>query len=273
MPNFGYETIGSLYSNCSSDRIRGSVFTITESGTADSISVVFYVNSGTLSVTGKCGVYKHSDLSLVGVTEEKTINLTTTPQFFTFNFIAPKPELIIITDYILVSFMNYVDTAFRTSYDTGSADQGHYQAISYGDFPNTLDPTHLTNKFSIYCTYTAAGGVIEKTFADVGAGSDGFLNPYRAMGISDVGHGSDTFLNSYRSMGFGDIGHGAEIFNTPFRTMSSADVAQGIDAFIKEIVTAITKTFSDAGYGVDNFIMTNIKENIIYERSDWRNDK
>ena len=173
-PNFGYETIGTS-SYYGANYIRGSVFTCPESGTADSISWYNkYAFSGVVKAV-KCAIYKHSDLSFVGVTEELIAGAANT--WITHNFTVPKPDLI-NTQYILVwwSRGSYAEIA----YDTGETDQGHYQYLYYNSFPDPLDPAHENCKYSIYCTYTVAGGVANyQTVSD----SLGLLDSVAPKGI------------------------------------------------------------------------------------------
>ena len=159
-PIFGYDTqgiIGAPLENI----ITGSVFTVTENGTADSITA--YVRSQTVARKFKCAIYRHSDLSLVGVTEEITL-----PADFknwqTFNFTNPKPSLVKDTDYILVAWTEAGTDYGRLYYDTGATNQGHTQNATYDGFPATLSPTHSNYEFSIYCTYeeVVSGGHTRK---------------------------------------------------------------------------------------------------------------
>jgi len=97
--------------------------------------------------------------------------------------------------------------------------------------------------------FTWSSGATEKSFSDVGGGSDAFINPYRAMGFSESGHGVESFVNPFRAMGISDVGHGAEAFNTPFRAMGFSDIGLGSDLF----VILLSKAFTDAGLGSDVF--------------------
>jgi len=150
MGDFGYKTIGGS-SVDSSYWIRGSVFTITENGVAQSITA--YVNCTYIAKHAKCAIYKHSDLSLVGVTEEKLIPHDA-PAWYTFNFADPKPTLTSGTAYILVYWGDAISGMHSFYYNTGDTDQGHAQNVSYNSFPNPLVPIHSTRKHSIYCTYS-----------------------------------------------------------------------------------------------------------------------
>jgi hypothetical protein len=70
-----------------------------------------------------------------------------------------------------------------------------YTATLYWD--GTTDPvdgTTTSNAASyFYCPQTLNPFITAKSFSDVGHGSEGFLNPFRAMRFSDVGVGTDVF--------------------------------------------------------------------------------
>lgn len=156
---FGYETLGTVGKTSLSGNIVGSIFTITEAGTADSITAGLILFSATVTAKTKCAIYKHSDLSLVGVTEERTIAYPFPAAWYTFNFSAPKPSLTASTEYILVAWASIIsgDGNPRLVYDDGDTNQGLNQVIAYNDFPNPLVPSsYADRKHSIYCTYTTA---------------------------------------------------------------------------------------------------------------------
>lgn len=159
-PNFGYEEIGG--SNVAGDgKIRGSVFTITEDGAAESITVYLRAYSGS---PYRCAIYRHDapdgdpwphDSSLMGVTEERTDFESGASKWYTFNFSDPKPELVADTAYVLVVWCS--DYMNRVYYTTGDAQQGHFTSIDYDSFPDPISwSSHNNYKYSIYCSYTAA---------------------------------------------------------------------------------------------------------------------
>lgn len=153
-PNFGYETLGASGWGLG-DYIAGSVFTLTEAGTADSITAGLRYFAQSFTGKLKCAIYLHSDLSLVKATVERTIALTSTPTWYTFNFAAPKPSLIANTEYVLVVWAQSLGTSDpQVVYNAGGINQGHYDPVTYNGFPDPLVPTHQDNKYSIYCTYT-----------------------------------------------------------------------------------------------------------------------
>jgi hypothetical protein len=175
-PTFGYTTIGGsrevLSYSGGNDYIRGSLFTLTESAIADSMTV-YIVNYpaefGSVSGKLKAAVYLHSNLSLKGSTGEITVSIPTgtTGAWKTTNFAAPKPSLP-PDDYVLVAWADE-DLGFNDmsiAYDAGVTNQGHYQQINYSaTWPDPLVPTHNNNKYSIYCTYTVAAKTVTATDA------------------------------------------------------------------------------------------------------------
>lgn len=153
MPTFGYMTIGGTVSFKIEDRIQGSVFTLLENAEANSITV--YLEITTDPHNAKCAIYKYSDLSFVGETEERDIPVGT--GWETFNFTTP-PTLVAQTEYILVAWGESTTGTFLMANDTGTTTQGQFQAIAYNGFPDPIVPTTTTRKFSIYCTYESLGG-------------------------------------------------------------------------------------------------------------------
>jgi hypothetical protein len=171
--NFGYESLGSAQytigtGSGTTDKITGSVFTTTEDGTADSITVALKRYSTAGNEKGKCAIYLHSDLSSVGNTTEATKYLVAQLAWYTFTFADPKPSLVANTAYVLVVWVD-TTTYVYMGYDGGDANQGHYQTVTYDGFPSTYAPTHTNNKHGIYCTYTVGGAdVTNPTHSNVG---------------------------------------------------------------------------------------------------------
>jgi hypothetical protein len=197
--NFGYEDIGSGKHGSKFAIIRGSVFTCPDSGTADNITVCFSTASATISLNVKCAIYLHSDLSCKGVTEERTITVTSTATWFTFNFVSSPPSLTAAIAYVLVAFTNVSTVYNYMSYITGDTNQGHIQTLAYNGFPDPLVPSHLDFKYSIYCTYTVAGGGPLSFF---GSSSLSFAaNNAKTMSLNLYGGATLTFVaESLRSL-------------------------------------------------------------------------
>jgi len=157
--NFGYETAGSSHV-WKENVIIGSVFDCPASGTAQSITAYIHTGGFTGTEKVKFGIYRHSDLSFVGSTEEFAVGATTFTGWKTLNFIT-SPSLS-ATSYILVVW-GQANSSLWVYYNAGDTNQGHYQSLTYGTWPDPLVPTHDNNKYSIYCTYTVAppaGGVL-----------------------------------------------------------------------------------------------------------------
>ena len=154
-PKFGYESVGSHYGDLMNDVIKGSWFTCPEDGTAESLSM--YIQNGWTDEQVKGAIYKKSDNSLVGSTEEKTISGTPswTPAWYTFNFLG-SPSLSAGEDYFLVGWANKnTSGSFKSIYyDEVTEEKAGYQSKTYGAWPDPWSPTLYKYRFSIYCTYT-----------------------------------------------------------------------------------------------------------------------
>jgi hypothetical protein len=148
--------------------IRGGIFTMgATGGTADSISV-YIVITGSASTTFnlKCAIYKASDLSLVGQTDEMSnIDGTEADQWRTLTFSSPPP-LEASTEYLLVAWASAVAVvSVQIRVDTsGGATKYHARTgITYdGNFPDPSGTTELDTDtdIPIYCTYTETTGVV-----------------------------------------------------------------------------------------------------------------
>jgi hypothetical protein len=161
--SFGYETIGGSSTSIEGG-IRGSMFTLTEIGTADSITAAISVTTASHHV--KCAIYKHSDLSLVNYTEDKLVE----PQsvaWVTFNFGTPKATLAASTEYILVAWAAAVSGDCSLYRSSGDTDQGHYEVRTFDGFPTTLTVTHTAYKYSIFCNYSSTADTTPPTISDV----------------------------------------------------------------------------------------------------------
>jgi hypothetical protein len=162
MAKFGYEIAGGSWGNFG-DTIVGSVFTCPLGGQANSITA-YVKRLGTLggSAYFKYGIYKHSDLSLVGYTVEGSVNVAA----WVTLAITSGGVLEVGVDYVLVGFGKFeLDEETLKSrypsltYNAGDVNQSHSQAVVYDGFPNPLVPVHGDRKYSIYCTYTPPSAV------------------------------------------------------------------------------------------------------------------
>jgi hypothetical protein len=153
MATFGCLTVGDSFRNLNNN-IDGSVFTCPTSGTTENITAYITTHDG--EVTTKCAIYRHSDGSLVGETEEYT---GTFCDWHVYNFPSPV-HLVADTEYVLVAFgQGYASLA----YAGGIENQGHYQSRTYSQgFPSTASFNHDNIKCSIYCSYTSATSLVVK---------------------------------------------------------------------------------------------------------------
>jgi hypothetical protein len=144
----GYTTVGSSNSGTSDD-IRGSKFTISE--TIYGISIAAYVddNFGSVNNPFKYGIYDTSG-NLIAETEQKVIPSQFYEGWITANFsseIKLEPQ-----DIVLVVFTNL--GGWDIKYDEGDADQGYIdEAVSWDEFPDPASFANDTNKYTIYLNY------------------------------------------------------------------------------------------------------------------------
>jgi hypothetical protein len=158
-PTFGYTTIGASSYDSYTDRILGSAFTISEDGTADSITVAIKGSASNPAFNVKCGTYEDTvNPPFVDGTEQVSITVTATYAWKTFNFNTPKPDFTNATAYILCVWPDYPIYGCQIAYDTGDTNQGHWKNQAYDGWPDPCSFSHNTNKYSIYCTYTTGGG-------------------------------------------------------------------------------------------------------------------
>lgn len=154
MATFGYTQVGANVES-PGRRMSGSVFTCPENGVAESISFYVPASGSGSSRTVQCAIYRHSDSSLVGATEQKTLT-SWQAGWMTLNFLDPKPELQAGVDYVLIVYHNgSAGFSPKVAYDSGDfPEQGHYQSLTNFPLPNPANFTHENRKYSIYCTYT-----------------------------------------------------------------------------------------------------------------------
>jgi len=164
-PTFGYETQGSSLDGLwDLDCLFGSLHTSpADADTADSISVCCKTLSGTYNFKGVIAL--HSTLNIIsnGITDSTTF--TNVKQFYTASYSTP-PSLSPNTAYVLMAVGDY--NGAQLFYDTGDADQGHEDSTnSYASPTNPTDATHNTDKFSIYCTYSAGEGETKNFYGTI----------------------------------------------------------------------------------------------------------
>jgi len=159
--NFGYETCGSSSQNCGSFTFAGSFFTCSGTGNADSITAC--LNGGSADIKYQYAIYKKSDSSKVGVTNEGTLTGSVSDEKKVLTF--ASPPALTGQDYVLVAWNDYTGSIgqlyirYDTESDKGRSD-GDY---TYNNWPDTASFDITNSKCSIYATYTAGGGTVAPT--------------------------------------------------------------------------------------------------------------
>jgi len=152
---FGYTSQGGS-SESIGNVIRGSIFTCSANGTAESISA-WLISS--FSTNAKAAIY-YSNLTLLAETDQEAISPDGVATLYTFDFSSP-PTVTAGTQYILTVWGNNVGAHPYLYYSSGDTDQGYYQSLDYsaesGNFPNPLVPSNNNYKYSIYATFTETG--------------------------------------------------------------------------------------------------------------------
>jgi len=160
--DFGYMTLGGTATAITGDLIRASNYnnTTTNAGTAISVSFGGYVEIAEDTADWQGGLYDISSNLLSPQTATGTIN-SDTKQFWTLDF-TDGPTLVIATKYIIAAFLGY-DGFLGTiwfAYNSGgtSGDSKYKTALTYNSWPNPITFSNSSNRYSIYATYTPAGG-------------------------------------------------------------------------------------------------------------------
>ncbi len=127
-------------------------FFANENASANSISVFLRAEDTFPPVKGKCMIYKTSDSSLIGTTEEKTLSTGATPDWVVFNYYSdPQPQLVKDTEYTIVCWANYNYAVYYNDY---SFSKGKYNSTVYGTPPPNPMFINENRLYSIYCSYT-----------------------------------------------------------------------------------------------------------------------
>ena len=150
---FGYSKEG-VFNRSIEDTIRGTNFTMYANGTAENITAYIQTGNGTAPKT-RCMIYKASDGSLVGSTEERVYSTNGNPEWVVYNFTGTKPELVNGTEYVISCWSNESVIFYH---DNASTNIGCYKNEQYdGTPPDPISWTGYNNDlFSIYCSYTTA---------------------------------------------------------------------------------------------------------------------
>ena len=151
LSSFGYTTIGTSTQSIE-DTIRGSLFSIPESGQLQQISAYLDLTGGALNRGVKTAIYSVNH-DYIAETEELIVPST---GWYNFSFADPKPIIQANSNYILVAWTNSGTGDVLLHYDSGSANQGHRRNQNYGAWPSSANFNHDSNKYSIYCKYSPA---------------------------------------------------------------------------------------------------------------------
>jgi len=151
-PTFGYESIGGTGGEITSQyKYGGSVFA-GAAGDSTSITAYFSCPAPTTGVA----LYLHSDLSFVDGNDWSQ-DANGSASWVTVN---TAGATISAVDYIVG--IGNANTTLTLYYDSGAANQGHMSTtdtyVGDGTWTTPITADHDTNKYSIYCTYTAGGG-------------------------------------------------------------------------------------------------------------------
>jgi hypothetical protein len=152
---FGYTGVGGSFTSFGA-RIQGSVFTTPAGSAIEMDDIQAYCEFGGTVDYYRYAIYLHSDSSQVADSLTPSTQASAVKQWWQLAY-GTKPSLAASTAYVLVCGA-YLPKSFQyIYYDSGDANQGHYESITYPTFPATASFTHDNNKYSIYCNYTSAG--------------------------------------------------------------------------------------------------------------------
>jgi Fe-S-cluster containining protein len=100
--------------------------------------------------------------------------------------------------------------------------------------------------------FSAMSLIVNKYMTDVGAGTDIFTNPFRAVEFTDTGYGTD-IVNLLRMVDFNDTVGGTDVFTLlgAVEPKNFSDTGTGSDVFAS--VQVIDMAFDDTGTGIDVF--------------------
>jgi len=130
--------------------IRGSIFTCSANGTAQSITATIYSLQSTVA---KAAIY-YSNLTLIAETDEENI-ASGVVDSYTFDF-GSSPNVTAGTEYILAVWGDYATLSPLIYNASGDTNQGYYQSLNYtdesGNYPDPLVPSYNDCEYSVYCT-------------------------------------------------------------------------------------------------------------------------
>jgi hypothetical protein len=182
----GYSTPGNA-SQSIENRITGIVIKMSKNGTVENITAYIQTNLSVPPKT-KCMIFKNSDSTLIGTSEELTPTTGENGSWVVFNFTGTKPTLVKNTEYVLTCWSN--DTC-HLYYDNVSETQGRYKNLTYGTPPDPVNWSGSEKRlYSICCGYTTAPEItkVSVTPDPVGFG----FNVTISADVEDFGAGIDS---------------------------------------------------------------------------------
>lgn len=150
--SFGYNTAGGTSGTSGGNGLFGSLFT-SPSNIVTATNLIFSVGKLVNDANCKAVIVLHNDSTIIsnGVGEAVTV---TGAQSWKKSIFSTPPSVSSSVDYVLSMINDDADFGVRFYYDSGSANQGHYQAANSYATPENPIWSHNTNKYSIYATYT-----------------------------------------------------------------------------------------------------------------------
>jgi parallel beta-helix repeat protein len=203
--------IGSVYqgSNYQSieNHIEGTNFEMSYKANAEYMGAYLQPDPGTSPLT-KCMIYEADNFTLVGTTEEKTLDAGE-EAWVIYQFSDPKPCLQPDTEYTLVCWSN---ESCNIAYNTTPNQYGRSKSLSYGTPPPaiTWDQSQL-RIYSIYCSYSTVPDIRSTTATPslIGFG-------FNTTIIADISHYEDPLESVNISITYPDT-------NTKNFTMTQRD--------------------------------------------------
>lgn len=208
--------------------ITGSLVYMPISSSIENITVqiISYAAGANSLTAAKCAVYKHSDLSLVATTAERTsLSLAYGSQTLTFTF-ASSIALQGGTEYIL-AFWGTADVPIDTYVGgTGSGSNGHTESLPYAaSFPDPLVPVADSYTYTIYTVYSDNVAVT----SNPAVGADVTINgtAYSTPAYFSLSDGNHTFT-AENSLVYGDSAYifanwtvnGTDVYTTQSVTLN-----------------------------------------------------
>jgi hypothetical protein len=157
MTSFGYTEMGiGTPTTDDLDRMRAAIATAPQNGNVASLSawIKAWSGSGGTTIDAKCAIYKVSDDSLVGYTDERECVLTESFQLFEFTCSTPI-AVVASTDYYLTLFKDFNGVITETAATNVGDSSDYYQNQAYGAFPATCSFSTYVSRITIYATYTS----------------------------------------------------------------------------------------------------------------------